>query len=348
MNTLNYIGCKNTLFKTIKSVILENIPDILKLSFLDLFSGTGIMGFNMSDYCDIVVSNDLEYYSFVINNGLLCCSYSDKLKKIIDDCNILEEVEGIVFKNFSPNDSCERMFFMPKNAKKTDAIRQYIEKLLKNNDINESEYYFLLASLLVSVDKVANTTSVYGAFLKEFKHSSQKNLRLLPIHEKKYDKNNKVYNKKAETLITEVKCDVVYMDPPYNNRQYAANYSPLNYIALYDENTVIKGKTGIIENYNKSLFCNRKRVTEIFNEMIQKINCKYIILSYNDEGIMNFEDIKNILLSKGDLTLYKVKYKRYKSRKENESKNTVYEYIWVVEVKEDMIHFYEEKEIEKR
>lgn len=79
MNTLNYIGCKNSLFKTIKSVILENIPDILKLSFLDLFSGTGIM----SDYCDIVVSNDLEYYSFVINNGLLCCSYSDKLKKLL-------------------------------------------------------------------------------------------------------------------------------------------------------------------------------------------------------------------------------------------------------------------------
>lgn len=344
MNTLNYIGSKHSLIKNIIEVLQKNIDDLKSNSFLDLFAGTGTVGFNMQKYCNNILANDLEYYSYVINKGLLCCKYSDKLRDIIKHCNELELSEGLIYKNFSPNDNCERMFFTTKNAQKADSIRTYIERLKEEKQIDINEYYFLVSSLLVSIDKVANTASVYGAYLKKYKSSSLKELILQPIHTDILIKENKVFNEKAEDLVKNINSDIVYLDPPYNNRQYSANYSPLNYIAKYEQSINLKGKTGLIEEYNKSKFYIKKNVFETFTDMIKNLNCKYILLSYNDEGLLTFKDIKKILLDKGDVILYKVKYRRFKSNN-NKSKNKdnfVCEYLWFVKVHFDFLHFYDE------
>ena len=170
MNTLNYIGCKNKLFSIILDVMKENVPDLSSKSFSDLFMGTGIVSYQMLEHCRSVSSNDLESYSYVIGNALLKCNYSDSLSAHIDICNSLPEVEGLIYKYYSVNEESERMFFTSSNAKKADAVRIYIEK--QRPHLSPSEYYFLLASLLVSLDKVANTACVYGAYLKKFKKST--------------------------------------------------------------------------------------------------------------------------------------------------------------------------------
>ena len=54
-----------------------------------------------------------------------------------------------------------------------DAVRQKIEKWKKQDLISDDEYYFLIASLIESIDKYANTASVYGAFLKKIKNETQ-------------------------------------------------------------------------------------------------------------------------------------------------------------------------------
>jgi len=142
METLNYIGSKKKLFNTILQVCKNNIIDINKKSFADLFSGTGTIGYNMNKYCKKIISNDLEYYSYIINYALLKCNYTDKLENIIKNMNILELTEGLVYKNFSENDNCERMFFTNENAKKCDAVRIYLNKLYKDNIINYDEFVF--------------------------------------------------------------------------------------------------------------------------------------------------------------------------------------------------------------
>lgn len=347
MNTLNYIGCKHTLFKNISYVLHENIHNLKEYNFLDIFAGTGVVGFNMLNYCKSVSANDLEYYSFVINKGLLNCSYSEKIRDIINGCNSLNKKVGLITLNFSPGEQCERMFFTPENAEKADSIRMYIQELYEKEFIDINEYYFLLGSLLVSIDKVANTTSVYGAYLKKFKPASLKPLIMKPIHEKVYSIGlNVVYNKKAEDFIDE-NYDIVYMDPPYNNRQYSSNYSPLNYIALYNKDVLIKGKTGLMDGYNRSLFCVKNKVVDTFRKMVKDLKCKYILLSYNNEGIISFEEIKAILLEKGDVILYKIKYKKYKSSNKSSLNDSVYEYLWFTKVDvSDSLRFYEEREIE--
>jgi len=346
MNTLNYIGCKNKLSNLIIKTIKKEIGEekLKEMNFLDLFAGTGIMSYKFKEICRIINSNDLELYSYVICKSLLECSYSDKIKNIIEIANNLEPKEGLMYKNFSPNIECKRMFFTNENAKKIDAIRIFIDEKLELGEINKNEWYFLLASLLVSMDKVANNSSVYGAYLKKFKNSAIKNINLIPIHKDKLLNNGIVTNRLAEELIKEKKYDIIYMDPPYNHRQYSANYSPLNYLVKYNSNIELKGKTGLIKDYNKSKFCSKTNAKITFKKMIENINADYIVLSYNNEGIISKDDLKNILCDKGDVILYKIKYAKFKAQKKI-SKKYVYEYLWIIDTKSKNKIFIEREEI---
>ena len=334
MNTLNYIGSKHTLFNTLLFVCKQNINDMETKSFMDLFAGTGTLGFNMLNYFKSCDANDLEYYSYIINCALLKCSYTENIKKIINECNHLTVVDGLIYNHFSPTQTCERMFFSNNNARKTDAIRQYIGTLYKTMQITENEFHFLLASLLVSIDKVANTSCVYGSYLKSYKASALKDLILKPIHTRTDVKEgNVVYNELAEKLMelgTSKYYDVIYIDPPYNQRQYSANYSPLNYIAHYDENIVLKGKTALIDNYNKSNFCRKMEVKRVFTELVNGANTHYLLISYNNEGLLSIEELKKILLKKGSVKLYKIQYNKFKAQ-QNVDKKFVEEYVWFVD-----------------
>jgi adenine-specific DNA-methyltransferase len=331
METLNYIGSKKTLFNSILEVCQNNISDMDSKSFADLFSGTGTIGYNMNKCSKKIVANDLEYYSYVINYALLKSVYSDKIDSIIDKMNNLDLIDtGLIYKNFSENDDCERMFFTNDNAKKCDAMRTYLNKLFEEKSVNYEEFMFLLASIIVSIDKVANTSSVYGAYLKKYKTSALKKLLLKPIHyERNNNIDNEVYNEKIEDLVINKKFEIVYLDPPYNQRQYSGNYSPLNYIAHYDGNIELIGKTGLIKDYNKSVFCSKVKIKDAFIKLIENLNCDYIILSYNNEGLLCFDDLRKILLDKGDVILYKINYSKFKAQQKVKEK-TVIEYIWFI------------------
>jgi len=333
MNTLNYIGCKHTLFNTLLEICKENIDDMPNKTFMDLFSGTGVVGFNMQDHFKSCDANDLEYYSYIINYALLKCNYTENIQKIIDECNKLEPKDGLIFRHFTPNDECERMFFTNANARKTDAIRQHIQRQFDLKIITENEYKFILASLIVSIDKVANTSCVYGAYLKEYKKSAQKEFVLIPIHQKQtITDTNSVFNGLAENFAESdsKSYDVVYMDPPYNQRQYSANYSPLNYIAHYDKDIVLNGKTALIDGYSKSNFCKKTEVKNAFTKLINGIKCSTLIISYNNEGLLSVDEFKEILLKKGFVKLYKIQYTKFKAQ-QSVDKKFVEEYLWVVD-----------------
>ena len=311
--------------------LIHNLKKQKKLN-LDGFAGSCIVGkyFNQK-YGYNVFSNDMEYYSYVLSFALLKVPYTDKLKNIIEQLNLLskpidENKYNLITEHYKRTIS---------NSQKADAIIENIKTQLHINNINNDEYLFLLASLLSSIDKYANTASVYGAYLKKYKTSSLKTLEVKPIHIDdtivNFDKNfNFNVDVNSET-ITDNEYDITYFDPPYNNRQYSSNYHPLNFIAKYDENIIPYGKTGLLKNSNKSNYSISKNVLNSFESLIDKINTKYILLSYNNEGIMNSKTIKKILEKKGKATLYKYKYKKFKSQSSQDDE-TVYEYIYLCEV----------------
>ena len=343
MSTLNYIGSKKTLLDFIDSVITKinaNFKNKNNVRFLDGFAGSGIVGKYFNEkYNYIVYSNDLEYYSYVICQALLKVQYTEKLKTILEELNELTEPidkkYNLITENYSEKGKEKRKFWSIENAKKADAIIENIKKKLANNKITQDEYIFLLASLLSSFDKVANTASVYGAFLKEYKKSALKKLDVKPIHINDVITNNDKninYNIDVNSkTITDNEYDIVYLDPPYNNRQYSSNYHPLNFVSKYNSEIVPYGKTGLLENSNKSNYSISKNVENTFKALITNLKTKYILLSYNNEGLMGSDIIKNILETKGKTTLYKYKYKKFKSQSTQEDE-CVYEYLYVCEV----------------
>lgn len=344
MNTLNYLGCKKKLCFKLLTICKNHIGAIDDLSFADLFAGTGAVGYFMKDHTKQIISNDFEYFSYVINNALLRCHYSEKLKNIIETLNSVELKEGLITNNYSPKSIYERKYFTIENAKKCDAIRIKIENYYNDKIIDIYEYYFLIASLLISIDKVANTTSVYGSYLKKFKKTSLDVFNYKPIHNNiEYNvTQNIIYNENINQLLDKT-YDIVYLDPPYNKRQYGSNYFPLNYISRYDENIQLYGKTGLILNYNKSDFCSKNKVTKAMTNLLNNIKCKYLLLSYNNEGFLSKNELKKLLIHKGSVNLYKCIFKKYKSQN-NVNGNLIIEYIWFVDCTSDE-HTYTETNI---
>ncbi len=212
----------------------------------------------------------------------------------------------------------ERQYFSDENGKRCDAIRTKIEKWKKEKLITVNEYYFLLATLIETIDKRANTASVYGAFLKQLKKTAQTSFVLKPAELIINDQVHQVFNEDINELAGKIEGDILYLDPPYNHRQYATNYHLLETVAKYD-NPKIHGKTGLREYENqKSLYCSRTKVKKAFKELILNVKTKYIFLSYNNEGLMKLSDIKEIMSLRGKYGYFTKEYNRFKAdRNEN-------------------------------
>ena len=172
-------------------------------------------------------------------------------------------------------------------------------------------------------------SSVYGAFLKHIKKSAQKEfkLELLPVIG---GKKGEVHNEDINTLIRKINGDVLYLDPPYNARQYCTNYHVLETIAKYDD-PKLNGVTGLREySEQKSLYCSKRTIAEVFDDLIKNAKFKYIFLSYNNEGLMSLDTIKDIMERYGKYSFFTKEYKRFKADKDqnrNISADSTNEYL---------------------
>ena len=314
---MNYIGSKFTLSsfleESIKETLKENNSKPLSENiFCDLFTGTAAVSKIFKNQVNKIIANDKEYYSFILAKNYIGNNKILKRKnQLIDLLNNLKPVKSKIFINYAPSGGNERQYFSNYNAMKIDAIRLKIEEWKNNQFINDNEYFFLLASLLESADKVANTASVYGAFLKHIKKSAQKEIILKPAEFDCGNTKSVIFNEDANNIITKIKGDILYLDPPYNSREYGANYHLLNTIALYDDFTP-KGKTGLRE-YKKSNWCKKDKVYEELENLIKNADFKFIFLSYNDEGLLSLNQIKEIFEKYGKYDLKSKIYKRFKA-----------------------------------
>ncbi len=339
---MNYIGSKHKL----SSFIYESVSktcgtDLSEKIFCDLFAGTGIVGRNFRPHVKEIISNDVEYYSYVLNRNYIGNDFEFGYDELIKELDSLKGIEGFIFENYSEDGKAGRNYFTSDNGQKIDAIRIHIENLKKSEEISEDQYFFLLASLLESADKVANTASVYGAYLKQIKKSAAKPLIMqAAILEKDLfsnhlsDQKNRIFQKDANQLIKEIKGDILYLDPPYNARQYGANYHLLNTIAKYDT-FVPKGKTGLREYY-KSDWCKTGEVLKSFEELIENAQFKYVFLSYNNEGLLSQQDVQMVMERFGKYSLETKKYQRFKADKtenRNHKASKTFEYLHILEKK---------------
>lgn len=339
---MNYIGSKLSLLEFLEELISKVVKKDCNV-FCDLFAGTGAVGVYFKRKGYKVISNDIQYYSYVLNrhyiknhrplefkrlfgiiDSLEEANISDRSALVINYLNNLKGQKGFIFNNYclggTKNKAEQRMYFSDENGAKCDAMRKKIEEWRAANLINEDEYYFLLTSLIESIDKHANTASVYGAFLKKLKKSAQKLMVLQPAELIINDQNHEVYNEDINSVVGKITGDILYLDPPYNQRQYATNYHILETIARYD-NPKVHGKTGLRDySKQKSLYCYRNQVKKSFKDLIDNAKVKYIFLSYNNEGLMSADDIKEIMGARGKYGVFTKEYSRFKADKNREYK----------------------------
>lgn len=313
---MNYIGSKYSLLDFLETTIetVTGYKDGDDYVFADLFAGTGIVGQTYKAKGCTVISNDIQYYSYVLNKHYIE-NIPELDTSLLETLNNLPPAQGFIYKNYCEGSGSGRNYFTNENGMKCDAIRIELEKLHTSGQIDDSLYFYYLASLVNSIDKYANTASVYGAFLKHIKKSAQKEfqLELLPVIPGKV---GKVYNEDINALAKKISGDVLYLDPPYNARQYCSNYHVLETIARYD-NPVLNGVTGLRDSSDqKSRFCSKRTVAEAFDELIQNAKFKYIFLSYNNEGLMSLDTIKEIMSRYGEYSSFTKEYRRFKADKE--------------------------------
>lgn len=319
---MNYIGSKHTLLPFIEETFEEVTRGETPRTFCDLFAGTGAVGRRFKQRGLEVTANDLQYYSFVLNRAYLvinrplefgglrlAAGQANAAETALASVNELQPAHGFVSEQYSPEGG--RFYFTPENAARIDGIRLRLEEWRTDGTLTEDEYYYLLCSLLEAADRVANTASVYGAYLKQFKRTALRPLQLRPLSLSIDGPACRVAREDANRLINEIECDVLYLDPPYNHRQYGANYHVLETIALGDRPEV-RGTSGLRE-YPRSRYCRPAAVQEAFTELIRQARTQHILVSYNDEGLLSLEQIHTALSLRGEPHTFTRAYNRYKA-----------------------------------
>ena len=336
---MRYIGSKLSLLERLSFEIILRTPKAGM--FCDLFSGSAAVAryFKKRNYQTI--SNDIMHFSYYLQAATIELNFKPEFKGLnfepinylnkLDTNNFEYSKNKFVVDNYSPSGSKDTGYFTRENALKIDAIRQQINIWLNLKRINNNEYVYLIASLIEAVPFVSNTTGTYGAYLKKWDKRALKPL-VLADHEI-FDNGlvNKSFCEDANNLIKKLEGDIIYIDPPYNRRQYGSNYHVLETIARYD-NPIVRGITSMRDNSDiSSNFCMKSKAESALNEIISNSKFSHIFFSYNSEGILSEAQIKEIFIGnckKDSVELIKIPYRRYKRNKKIDNEQ-LFEFLFI-------------------
>ncbi len=339
---MRYIGSKKQLLPEIKEMIDKHSNGGEEI-FLDLFAGTNSVA-NYFKQFYTVYSNDILYFSYVNAKATIENNFRPSFSKLVSfgihspmnylqNLEVNNEIEDYYEKSYSPTGNAN--YLTVKNAKKLDVIRSQIEEWKIQNLVSEHEYYYLLSSLIESLPFISNITGTYGAFLKHWDKRALNDLKLQDFTIFDNGKENKAFNEDANTLVKKVSADIVYIDTPYNSRQYASNYHLLENVARNNQPS-LKGVTKIFDwKTLKSNYATKSRALASMEELIQNVDSTHIILSYNNEGIIPEEALTDLLKRNsfdGKVDIKRIPYRKYQSK--NISKNKeVFELLFYIQKK---------------
>lgn len=334
INNRRYLGNKYSLSDFIRKTVDKNCKGVNIV--IDIFSGTGAVANIFKD--KMLITNDLLYSNYVANYAWFGYEKYSR-KKIIE--LIYEYNQVKTNENNYMRENFADTFFSADDCSKIGYIREDIEEKYKNKEINFKEYAILITSLLYAMDKIANTVGHYDAYRKNVGFDKEIVLNVL-LPEETINSNNTCYNLNANDLIKTIKGDLLYLDPPYNSRQYCDAYHLLENVARWEKPQVYGVARKMDRTSLKSDYC-MTLATKAFEELIEKADAKYILLSYNnmsDKGNdrsnakISDEDIIKILSKKGKVTVFESDYKSFSTGKSNIKDNKERLFLCEVFIKE--------------
>lgn len=339
--TVEYLGSKRRLVHRLVPTIRSRIgsaPDVT-----DLFAGTGSVSAGLKAAGLRVTANDHLTFCSHFARSLLSLSRAPTFGGLggmpyleaLATLDRLDGQEGFIHRNYSPASrrysDVERQYFTEENAARVDAIRHQIE--LWRPSLTDAEYSLLITDLLRSVSTVSNVAGTYGCYLKYWKLRALEPLTLQPSTFVRGDAaGHSIRTQEALELLKEQPTPVVYADPPYTKRQYAAYYHILETIALYD-NPEISGSTGLREWSSKaSDFCYKRRAPQALVDLLLAADCDHFFLSYSADGQIPHRDVLEILGDFGSVDTIEWILPRYRSSALKHRSSTVIERLYHVQM----------------
>lgn len=311
--------------------------------FFDAFCGTGSVANSMKKYYKKIIINDSMKWATLYSYGKIVSGNNSSFGIIEQLQSRYIEKSGFIHDNYSFGPS-NRMYFTKENALKIDSFRYTLEKLYKDNFFSEEQYNYIMYRIIESVSDVSNTAGVYGAFLKKWDSRALKSFSLDDKHDPlAFNGCVDVYNDFLENIIEDIECDILYLDPPYTQNQYGTQYHLLETLTL-DDNPCISAVTGsrptgpMRSNWSKEY-----KAQIALDYVLANTKAKYVVMSYNNDGIMSKKFIESCFKRYGISETYqckKITYKRYENWK---SKNDTehFEYLFYIELKRKKDVLYE-------
>lgn len=353
---ITYLGNKRRLIGNIEKEI-ESIAEKSgkeKLVCTDLFSGSGIVARMLKRHSSKLIVNDLENYSSVINSCYLInkkdfpkdeCEY---LRKKIEDSCRLEKLPGIISMNYAPQDDDnikkgERVFYTHQNAVLIDTYRTLIDKFVPDENLRK----FFLAPLITEASVHVNTSGVFKGFYKDKntgigcfgaagKNALTRIFGRIELKEpvfSNFESDLEIYQKDTVLLSKELKdLDIAYLDPPYNQHPYGSNYFMLNLILKNKLDVEISKISGITQGWNRSVFNKPYSALKSMEEIVSSLDSKFIVISYNSEGFISFDEMSEMLKKYGKLKTVEIAYNTFRGSRNLKNRDIhVSEYLFILE-----------------
>ena len=353
---LTYIGNKRSLLGAIENAVLEVKAELGggKITTFDGFSGSGVVSRMLKKYSSRVTTNDLEDYATVVSRCYLANSTEVDMKAIstlVSEMNL--EVDGIklppdpgfIERLYSPTDDDniqlgDRVFYTNANGRRLDHYRQLISQV--PDEIRD----FLLGPLLSEASVHANTAGVFKGFYKDketgkgrFGGSGEDALSRIkgaivlkePVLSR-YQCEYEVFSGDINEVVREIEeVDLAYFDPPYNQHPYGSNYFLLNLLVNYVEPGEVSQVSGIPKDWTRSQYNVKKKSLESMRDLVSNTKAKYILISFNDEGFISPDEMRDLLKSKGELRELQIRYNTYRGSRNLEGRSAhVTEHLYLV------------------
>jgi len=353
---ITYLGNKRRLIGNIEKEVetIENILGNKNLVCADLFSGSGIVARMLKKHSSNLIVNDLENYSYLINSCYLTNkedyprNYCTEIRNEIEEMCSIEKVSGIIAQNYAPQDDTnilkgERVFYTHENAVLIDTYRNLIDKIVTEEELKR----FFLAPLITEASIHVNTSGVFKGFYKDKytgigcfgatgKNALTRIFGKIELKEpvfSNFSSQLEIYKKDTVELSKELKnLDIAYLDPPYNQHPYGSNYFMLNLIIKNKLDVDISKISGITQDWNRSAFNKPYSALKSMEEIISNLQSKFVIISYNSEGFITFDEMSKMLMKYGKLKTVEITYNTFRGSRNLRNRDIhVSEYLFVLE-----------------
>lgn len=349
---LTYLGNKRSLLSMIETGLFEIEKDGEIHSIIDLFSGSGVVSRLFKSKGYEVIANDLENYAKIVSECYLSNPEEFDLEKWKEIKTQIEAyplvTNGVISTLYAPQDTNniqkgERAFYTRENAVRIDTYRTAIDEVCP-----EEYRKFFLASLLSEASIHTNTSGVFKGFHKDRNtgigkfggtrgNALERITGVITLNPPVLSDNSvpyTVYQSDANELASKVSADVAYLDPPYNQHPYGSNYFMLNVILKNKMPTNISAVSGIVADWNRSNYNKKAKIYDSLNDVIANLDVKYVLLSYNSEGFLTYDEIIQMMEQYGEVSVFSTQYNTFRGcRNLNDRDIHVTEYLFLLKKK---------------